>query len=412
MPDSTSSPRHLEIDAVRGFAVLGILLMNITGMGLPSGAYINPSYAGGDSGADLTAWIAAFLLVDGKMRALFTLLFGASLLLIADGREGQVPGPAATHYRRTFWLFVIGMIHAWLIWFGDILVTYALAGSLAFLLRKRSPRQLMATGAVVLALLAAYDVSSHFYLESLRAQATTPGADAAVVAQWREIAADLIPDPATATREIALYRGGFSDAFEARKPMTLFFQTFLIPTVFFWEALGTMLIGMGLFRSGFFTGGWSDRSYRGMLCLLPLGTLLTLPVAHILLQARWDGVLTIATDAAGLPLHLGMALGYAAGIVLLTRAAFAARLVERLAACGRMALTNYLGASILTTTLFYGYGFGRFAHYGRAELYSAVLAIWFIQMFASPLWLARFRYGPAEWLWRSLVRMEAQPLRR
>ena len=408
----TAATRHLEIDTVRGFAVLGILLMNITGMGLPSGAYLSPAYYGGDTGADLVAWIAAFLLVDGKMRALFTPLFGASLLLIADGRAAQVPGPVATHYRRTFWLFVIGMVHAWLIWFGDILVTYALAGSLAFLFRNRSPKALIIIGAVILALLAAYDLTSYGYLDGLRAAATAPGADAATVSAWREIAIELVPDPDNAPKEIALYRGGFADVFAARMPMTLFFQTFLIPTVFFWEALGTMLIGMGLFRTGFFTGGWSERHYRAMLWLLPIGVLLTLPVARLLLESRWDGVLALATDAAGLPLHLGMALGYASAVVLLTRAAFAARLVERLAACGQMALSNYLGASILTTTLFYGYGFGRFAHYGRAELYGVVVAIWFIQMFASPLWLARFRYGPAEWLWRSLVRMEAQPMLR
>src|SRR4051812_38875288 len=145
--------RHISIDAVRGFAVLGILLMNIVGMGLPSFAYVDPSYAGGATGADFWTWAINNVLTDGKMRALFTMLFGASTVLIAERAEGGRPGPAATHYRRMFWLFVIGMLHAYFLWWGDILVTYALAGLVVLPFRKLAPRVQIAVGVVILALL-------------------------------------------------------------------------------------------------------------------------------------------------------------------------------------------------------------------------------------------------------------------
>src|SRR5688572_5257187 len=173
------------MDAVRGFAVLGILLMNIVGMGLPSYAYVSPAYAGGDSGANLVAWALAYVLVDGKMRALFTLLFGASLLLIADGARGQAPGPAGTHYRRMFWLLLFGLIHAWAIWFGDILVTYAIAGSLAFLLRDQQPRRLIGVGVVILGLLMAWSLMGHFHFAQMRALAEAPGAAPELVKAWQ-----------------------------------------------------------------------------------------------------------------------------------------------------------------------------------------------------------------------------------
>ena len=142
--------RYQSIDAVRGFAVLGILLMNIVGMGLPSFAYLDPTYAGGSHGADFWTWAVNNVLTDGKMRGLFTMLFGASTVLIAQRAEGGRPSALQTHYRRMFWLFVIGMIHAYFLWWGDILVTYALAGLLIFPFRKLDPKLLIALGALIL----------------------------------------------------------------------------------------------------------------------------------------------------------------------------------------------------------------------------------------------------------------------
>jgi uncharacterized protein len=402
--------RHITIDAVRGFAVLGILLMNIVGMGLPSYAYVNPAYYGGAEGANLIAWALAYVLVDGKMRGLFTLLFGASLLLIAEKAEGGSMSPAQTHYRRMWWLFVFGMIHAWAIWFGDILVTYALAGSLAFLFRHQPPRRLIGIGLVILGLLMAWGLMGHFHFAQMRDLAVAPGASADTVAAWQKALAELAP-PAEAVRaEIAGYRGGFVEAFWARKEMTLFFQGFLLWTNFIWEALGFILIGMGLFRLGFFTGQWSLRVYARLAAvLIPVGIVFGAPLAGKLWMERWDPVTTFATDALAIPVHLIMGVGYAAAVIALVKAGMR---MERLVAAGRMAFTNYLGASLITTTLFYGYGFGLYARFERHELYLIVLAVWALQLGLSKPWLERYRYGPFEWAWRSLVKWEPQPLRR
>src|SRR5882757_7602211 len=173
---ATASDRYLSIDAVRGFAVLGILLMNIVGMGLPSFAYVDPTYAGGSTGADFWTWAVNNVLTDGKMRALFTMLFGASTVLIAERAEGGRPGPMQTHYRRMFWLFVFGMIHAYFLWWGDILVTYALAGPLIFPFRKLAPRTQIGVGVAILALLLAANLFEAHQLAAMQAAAAAPGA--------------------------------------------------------------------------------------------------------------------------------------------------------------------------------------------------------------------------------------------
>ena len=149
---AVTSDRHLSIDAVRGFAVLGILLMNIVGMGLPAFAYVDPTYAGGSTGADLWTWAVNNVLTDGKMRALFTMLFGASAVLIAERAEGGRPGPIQTHYRRMFWLFVIGMLHAYFLWVGDILFYYGAVGLMLLPFRKMPAWGLFTAGGVLLAL--------------------------------------------------------------------------------------------------------------------------------------------------------------------------------------------------------------------------------------------------------------------
>src|SRR3954452_9324044 len=173
---AATEDRHLSIDAVRGFAVLGILLMNIVGMGLPSFAYIDPTYAGMHGPADLWTWAINNVLTDGKMRALFTMLFGASTVLIAERAEGSSPGPMQTHYRRMFWLFVFGMIHAYFLWWGDILVTYAVAGLFIFPFRRLSFRVQAAVGIVILAGLLAANLFEANKLIAMHTAAMAPGA--------------------------------------------------------------------------------------------------------------------------------------------------------------------------------------------------------------------------------------------
>ena len=160
MPAPASSSRIAALDLIRGVAVLGILAVNIAGFAGPMDTTDGPalSLAGHASFADEASFAAIFLLFEGKMRALFTMLFGASTVLIAERAEGARPGPAQTHYRRMFWLFVIGMLHAYFLWWGDILVTYALAGLMIFPFRKLEVRTQVTIGVAVLGALLALTI--------------------------------------------------------------------------------------------------------------------------------------------------------------------------------------------------------------------------------------------------------------
>lgn len=407
---AAAGDRHISIDAVRGFAVLGILLMNIVGMGLPSFAYIDPTYAGGSAGADLWTWAVNNVLTDGKMRALFTMLFGASAVLIAERAQGGRPSPAATHYRRMFWLFVFGMLHAYFLWWGDVLTLYAVAGLVLFPLRKLSPKLLLGLGAAILLGLLVKNLLEAGHLEALRAAATAPGASAEAAKAWQEASATVILPPEVRDQELAAYRGGFLDALQARAQMAMFLQLVLEPRDGLPEAIGQMLIGMALFRMGFFTLGWTSRGYG---LLIAAGYLVGAPITAWLAWKIWQA------DFEPLALHHWevwgqaprpfIALAHASVVLLIVRAGVARGLTERLAAAGRMAFSNYLMTSIITTLVFCGFGLGLYGRLSRFEQLGVVVGVWVFILIWSKPWLARFHYGPFEWAWRSLVKWSPQP---
>ena len=406
-----AADRHISIDAVRGFAILGILLMNIVGMGLPTFAYINPTYAGGSEGADLWTWAINNVLTDGKMRALFTMLFGASTALIADRAEiGAGLGPAQTHYRRLFWMFVIGMIHAYFLWFGDILVTYALAGIFIYPFRKLGGRLLIAIGAMILLGLIGYHALDAAHLDALSAAASAPGASATAVKAWQEASIAVAAPAGMAIQEIKEFGGTFLSALHARTQVAMLMQLVLMPTDEIPEAIGQMFVGMGLFRLGFFTLGWSSRAYGAMAAV---GYLIGAPITAWLAWQIWAGGFEPLTlhrlevwQAGPRPI---IALAHASVLLLIVRAGALPRLMARFAAAGRMAFSNYLMTSIITNLVFCGYGLGLYGKLSRFEQLGVVALVWaFILIWSKP-WLARFQYGPFEWLWRSLVQWRPQP---
>jgi uncharacterized protein len=404
MTKQSTGERFVTLDAVRGVAVLGILLMNIVSMGLPGYAYINPTYWGTDGPLDLALWAINYVLADGKMRALFTMLFGASMVLIAERAAAKGESPTSVHYRRLLWLFVFGMIHGWLFWYGDILTQYAAGGAVMFALWRWRPRALAIVAAVMLLTQLGLNYGHHQSLASTQAAATAPGATAKARRAWADMLKKEVPDRAVAEKEIRLYRGDTVQAFEARKPMIIFFQTFLLP-ISMPEIFGFMALGMLLFRYGFLTGGWSRRAYWrvmavGYLVAVPL----MIPLARAVAASSWDPVTLPLYDGASFLLRPFIALAHAAAVILFVQSGAAKWLVTRLEAAGRMAFSNYLGTTLLTTTLFYGYGFDLFGALSRAELYLVVLAVWALILLWSKPWLERFDYGPLEWLWRRLAR--------
>lgn len=407
---SASAERHLSIDAVRGMAVLGILLMNIVGMGLPSFAYINPTYAGGSTGADFWMWAVNNVLTDGKMRALFTMLFGASTVLIAERAEGGSGlSPAATHYRRMGWMLLFGLAHAFLFWFGDVLVVYALAGLLIFPFRKLSARTQLIIGATILLALLAKNVWQAGALEALHAAAAAPGAPADAVKAWRQASMAVQAPPEARALELAGFGGDFLSALQARANMVMLFYLVLLPTEMFPEALGQMFVGMALFRMGFFTLGWSTRAY---VALIAFGYLVCAPftawLAAGITQSGFDPLVLHEREVWQQTTRPFIGLAHAAVVLLMVRAGVFKALTNLFAAAGRMAFSNYLGTSIITSTLFCGYGFGLYGELSRAELLWVVAGVWAFLLIWSRLWLDRFHYGPFEWAWRSLVQWKPQ----
>ncbi|MDQ0463785.1 uncharacterized protein QO010_001556 [Caulobacter ginsengisoli] len=408
--------RYLSIDAVRGFAVLGILLMNITGMAGPTFGYIDPTYAGGTTPADLWTWAVNHVLTDGKMRGLFTMLFGASTVLIADRAEqGRIQqggglGPVATHYRRMFWLLVIGMLHAYFLWWGDILVCYAVAGLLVFPFRKLDPKLLVALGALILVLVVAHNVYGANQMRALSDAIASGTATPAMTAEWNQAQLLISPPASMGDGEIRLFRGGFMEALQARAYVAVLMQLFVEPPDGFPEAIGQMLIGMALFKSGFFTLKWSTKAYATAMAV---GYLIAVPVTAWITWEIWDNgfdpLLRMNLDAWGAIPRPFIAIAHGSALLLLVRSGALSWLIDRFAAAGRMAFSNYLMTSIITTFLFCGFGLGLYGHLSRFEQLYVVGGIWvFILVWSKP-WLERFQYGPFEWVWRSLVQWKPQP---
>lgn len=413
-PAPTTAARITTIDAVRGFAVCGILLMNIVSMGMPGYAYVDPTYWGKPDGTDLAFWAVNYVLADGKMRALFTMLFGASMLLISEraAARGGGKSPAEIQYRRLFWLFLFGMIHAWFFWYGDILTSYAIAGAITYPLWRWRTRSLAIFAALLMVAQVGLNLAHYADLAHARTVAANAAAPPRARAEAEKTLRTMVPDQKAALAEFRGYRGGFLDALNARVPLATLFQT-----MFLWlgmpELLGFIALGMVLFRTGFFSGRWRTRSYglviaAGYLVAVPL----MIPVAQAVMASRWDPVTMPIYDTIGYLLRPVIALAHAAVVILLVRGGKAGWLGTRLEAAGRMAFSNYLGTTLVTTTIFYGYGLGLFGTLTRAGLYWVVLLVWVLILGWSKPWLARFDYGPLEWLWRRLARGEPVPIRR
>jgi uncharacterized protein len=405
-------PRIATLDIVRGVAVMGILAMNIVGFAMPFQAYMNPVALGPVGDGDLASWVFSFIFVDGKMRGLFSFLFGASMLLVIEQAKAKGEDSDIVHYRRMFWLLFFGLIHLYLIWFGDILVGYALIGMIAFLFRNLSQRRLIAWAAGLLVVQLLIFAGLAWTATTLQAVAAAPGADPARVAEWQGLEHQFGAMGVEAkAEEFALYRGGYGGILADRVS-----DQALTPlkglALFGCETLAYFLLGMAALRSGFLTGGWSLGRYR-RTALIGFG--IGIPAYALLawLLAR-DGFsvpkIFALSMAATVPFRPVMVVATASLIILATRKG--GGWVDRIAATGRAAFTNYLGTSLIMTTFFYGYGGGLFGTLGRAQLWLVVLAMWAVMLLWSKPWLDRFLYGPLEWLWRSLARGEAQKLRR
>jgi uncharacterized protein len=400
--------RILTLDIVRGVAVMGILAMNIVDFAMPPQAYVNPAAYGTESAADRIVWLLGFIFIDGKMRGLFSFLFGASMLLVIDRAEAKGASGSAVHYRRMAWLALFGLVHFYFVWHGDILFGYAIAGMIAWFFHQLEPKALIRIGIALV--LVQFLIFASVALGALAA--TAPGATAPAGADWKDLTQMFaMPTQVQIAQSLALFRGGYGGIFGHRLAEQ-WNEPFVGTLMFGWETVGYMLFGMAALKSGFLSGEWAPVSYRRTaLTCFAIGIPLYAALAWGVTQYGGKAAILFGLWGA-LPVLIRppMILGTAALIILATRRRTA--LVVRIAAAGRAAFTNYLGTSIAMTTLFFGYGFGLYGNLGRAGLWLVILPMWAAMLLWSKPWLDRFRYGPFEWVWRSLARWSLQPMKR
>ena len=406
---AAAQDRLISLDVIRGIAVMGIFSVNIVGMAMIDNAYEYPPAFGFEAWTDKLMWAVNFVLIDGKMRSLFSMLFGASMLLVIERAVRAGQSPAKVHYARMIVLLALGFLHFLLLWWGDILTHYAAVGMVVFLLWKLRARYLIAISLIGFALYATPGVYfMHQQLAEYRAS-QAPDAPAELKKKWaermshlkpgaKEIAEDRAEHQSIATRVDAVVPDDLDRPFDLG-PLWI-------------ETVSLMLLGMGLYKTGFITGEWEDRRYRkvAIACLGIAGTAFAAFAAYILANDFAPAAYFPPSEAYSAPLRPLMATGYAALIILLFRQSSAVR--DRIAAVGRTAFSNYLGCTILGTFLFYGFAGNLYGQLSRGEAWLVVPLVWLAMLAWSKPWLDRFAYGPFEWLWRSLARWEMQPMRK
>jgi uncharacterized protein len=393
----TEDERIVSLDALRGVAVLGILVTNIQHFSMFAGTVRDPTLHGSLDGANFWVYALTFTLVYQKFLPIFAMLFGAGIVLAADRRGTAGRDPAPLHYRRMAVLLFIGMIHAYLIWYGDILVPYAVAGMVAFLFRRRSPGALIGLG---IALLAASPVIRivFFILPGMLGVGGGEGGPS-----LEQILAD----------DLAAFRGPWIEQLRMRADYAFESQTVGLVVILFWRACGLMAIGMGLFKLGVLTGRRPARLYA---TLVLVALFVALPITALGLAAcvttEWKNFpLRFLSDQIIYWVGIVMSLGWTGLVMLGCRDRCRFWPCRSLAAVGRMALTNYLMQSVVCTFVFYGHGLGLYGSVERTGQIGIVVGLWILQLIGSSLWLRYFRFGPAEWFWRILTYGELQPIR-
>jgi len=398
-----ATERIRSIDILRGFAVLGILVMNVQDFSMISAAYFNPTIYGDLAGANWLVWLFSHIFADQKFMTLFSLLFGAGIVLFTSRAESKGVRAAGVYYRRTLWLLLFGVLHGYCLWSGDILYAYAMCALLAYLFRRRSPRTLLILG------LASLTICSWIYLSAGLSMSEWPPEQVETMREemWAP-AADEIAD------EVAAYSGGYGEQMRDRIPSTVSMHTEAFFFYFLWRAGGLMLIGMALYRWRVFSAERSNRFYLTMLISgFGIGVPLIVQGIRKHIDHGWSFEYSFFLGSQynywG---SLFVAAAYIGGIMLIVRSVKSERLLAPLAATGRMAFTNYIMQTALCTFIFYGHGFGLFGSVERTSQILLVIAVWIFQIALSRIWLEHFRFGPLEWLWRSLTYWKAQPMRR
>lgn len=402
--------RISSLDFIRGVAVMGILAANIVSFGQPPSAYIWPNaflVDPADPGG--WQWIGQFVLIDGKMRGLFTLLFGAGMYLFME-RAWARGSTRWLQFWRLALLLGFGLFHFYFIWFGDILAMYALIGFLAVAFMRFKPGMQMRLGLLGYALGCIF-LGGVFTFQYLIME-TDFGATQAMEETRAEIAQGFETTQADEAKLTPYMQSGDYAGLLAERWEQQWFFPFLNPTFFIFETLPLMLMGMALYRMGFFSGAFEPAKMKlwGWLGVATGATLFLVLGLFVRSEGFSYDVANAAFIGWSMLPRLLMVLGLAALLVEHSKTA-TGWLAQRVSAAGRAAFTNYLGTSIVMMVVFQGWGLGFYGELNRPSLYLVMALMWVLMLVWSKPWLDRYRYGPLEWLWRCLTYRKLFPIR-
>ena len=427
----TDDQRIKLIDALRGIALLGILLMNIPGFSMAN--YSSEIYK--NDPTNINFWVSNCITVlfEGKMRAMFSIIFGAGILLFIGKKVKNGLSVHGLFYRRMFWLLLFGLIHAHLIlWIGDILYLYAVCGMIVYLFRNVNPKYLIL--AIPLVALLDFGANTYFYqglrekridyVEAKKAQSENKPLTVAqnkALITWREVEKTMIPNREDAKENTKKMKSDYATVANYLRPLAFDGQTkFMLFAI--WDCIALMLLGFALYKWGFLTGNWSNDNYRKVMLIgygigLPLVIYSSYHyyVTYSTLEANLKRMEEVSIDWVGLiyPFQrILLVMAHAAALILLYKSKLMKGLFRRLEAVGQMAFTNYIMHSVICTLFFFGYGLNYFGEFEFYQIYYVAFAIWILQLILSPIWLQHFNFGPLEWLWRSLTYWKLQPFKK
>ena len=418
------------LDSLRGIAVLGILLMNITGFALPAPAYHSDLGVMNEIGTiNQKTWFIIEWSLEGTQRALFSILFGAGIILFLDRQEKR-PGNtwfADYFFRRQLWLLVFGLIHAYiLLWFWEILFPYACCGMILFAFRKLSPKALMIAAGVSLLIMTLrenadlYKDKATIYQGEVAASIDTTN-NKLNFEQKEQLQSMLAAKEKSSIESrkkemensLQKMRGDYATVYKYQSGRSFYMETSGV-FAFIWDFFLFMFLGMAFYKNGILTGNAPIKVYW-LMCFIGLsvGLILSWYRLQPLIDHqfnKFDYTKDVKFEFYEIS-RTFRSTGVFGFIMLLYRSNLFKWLFDLMRPVGQMAFTNYLMQSILCGLFFYGIGLGYFGRLERYQIYFVVAAIWLIEIVWSHIWLRYFLFGPFEWIWRSLTYWKKQPFK-
>lgn len=418
---ATTSPniRILQLDVLRGLAVLGIYWINIIVFALPSGSYYLPILGDELYLPEFLNWALTEIFVEGSMRGLFSILFGASAMVFLDEAKLAHQGLDVVdrYYRRTLLLILFGLVHSYLLlWPYDVLYAYGLLGLFLFPIRKLSPAFLVPAGCVLLLsshLTLANSFSGSFSNDASLFQDNDISTGKTTGTPATEPEKDELKEIIEANTEATQYLSSYSDIFRYQLEDVIAQHSSVMYTQHVFDIGGMMLIGMALLKLGILSGQRTRRFYLGLAITgYLLGAFFR--GIGIYLQLKYDFDLFENESHAGIDYDIGrlpITLGHIGVIGLVCQSIKMRFIINVLGSVGRLALTNYIMQTVISIFLFYGFGMALFNKLNGLQIVFTCLTVWAFQVTFSWCWLKYFRLGPLEWLWRSLIYGKRQAIR-